>query len=140
MEEEDFAPPGERPRPLILLADDDPEIRRLLTLHFSSTDCDLIETADGAETLEAVIVHKPDLIILDVMMPELSGWEICKYIKERDDEYAHTGVLMLTAIGEINNALTSPLFGADDYMDKPFDLGELDNKVQHILASKKAEA
>lgn len=137
MEEEDFAPPGERPRPLILLADDDPEIRRLLTLHFSSTDCDLIETADGAETLEAVIVHKPDLIILDVMMPELSGWEICKYIKERDDEYAHTGVLMLTAIGEINNALTSPLFGADDYMDKPFDLGELDNKVQHILASKK---
>lgn len=137
MEEEDFAPPGERPRPLILLADDDPEIRRLLTLHFSSTDCDLIETGDGAETLEAVIVHKPDLIILDVMMPELSGWEICKYIKERDDEYAHTGVLMLTAIGEINNALTSPLFGADDYMDKPFDLGELDNKVQHILASKK---
>lgn len=137
MEEEDFAPPGERPRPLILLADDDPEIRRLLTLHFSSTDCDLIETADGAETLESVIVHKPDLIILDVMMPELSGWEICKYIKERDDEYAHTGVLMLTAIGEINNALTSPLFGADDYMDKPFDLGELDNKVQHILASKK---
>lgn len=140
MEEEDFAPPGERPRPLILLADDDPEIRRLLTLHFASTDCDLLETADGAETLETVIVHKPDLIVLDVMMPELSGWEICKYIKEREDEYAHTGVLMLTAIGEINNALTSPLFGADDYMDKPFDLGELDAKVQHILASKRAQA
>jgi DNA-binding response OmpR family regulator len=137
MEENEFDPPGQRQRPLILLADDDPEIRRLLTLHFSSTDCDIIETADGAETLEAVIVYKPDLVVLDVMMPELSGWEICKYIKEREDEYAHTGVLMLTAIGEINNALTSPLFGADDYMDKPFDLGELDAKVQHILANKK---
>ena len=70
------------------------------------------------------------------MMPELSGWEICKYIKEREDEYAHTGVIMLTAIGEVNNSLTSPLFGADDYMDKPFDFDELDEKVQQVLASK----
>ena len=136
MEDSPIAAPGERERPLILIADDDPEIRTLLRLHFSTLACDLLETTDGAETLETVIVHKPDPIVLDVMMPELSGWEICKYIKEREDEYAHTGVIMLTAIGEVNNSLTSPLFGADDYMDKPFDFDELDEKVQQVLASK----
>ncbi len=131
-----YPDPGERDKPLIQIADDDPEIRTLLRLHFSSMDCDLLETVDGADTLETVIVHKPDLIILDVMMPEFSGWEICKYIKEREEDYAHTGVIMLTAIGEVNNSLTSPLFGADDYMDKPFDFDELDAKVQRVLADK----
>jgi len=140
MEDLSFDPPGERERPIILIADDDPEIRTLLRLHFGSMECDLIETSDGADTLEAVIVHKPDLIVLDVMMPELTGWEICKYIKERDEEYGHIGVVMLTAIGEVNNSLTSPLFGADDYMDKPFDFDELDDKVRAVLAAKGAPA
>lgn len=140
MEEFSFAPPGEREKPLILIADDDPDIRTLLRLHFSALDCELLETSDGAETLETVILHKPDLIVLDVMMPELSGWEICKYIKERDEDYAHTGVIMLTAIGEVNNSLTSPLFGADDYMDKPFKFEVLDEKVQAVLAEKGAPA
>lgn len=140
MEEPIYPAPGERERPLILIADDDPEIRTLLRLHFSSMDCDLIEAADGEETLDSVIVHKPDLIILDVMMPEVSGWEICKYIKddEHKEDYAHTGVIMLTAIGAVNNSLTSPLFGADDYLDKPFDFDDLDQRVQAVLASKQA--
>ena len=132
-----FPPPEEREHPLILIADDDPEIRTLLRLHFETMECDLIEASDGADTLETVILHKPDLLILDVMMPELNGWEVCKYIKERDDEYSHTGVIMLTAIGEVNNSLTSPLFGADDYMDKPFDFDELDFKVRAVLSSKR---
>ncbi len=140
MSEESYASPGARERPLIQIADDDPEIRTLLRLHFGSMECDLLETSDGAETLEMVIVHRPDLIILDVMMPELSGWEICKYIKERDEEYAHTGVIMLTAIGAVNNSLTSPLFGADDYMDKPFDFDELDVKVRQVLSQKRRDA
>lgn len=139
MEETIYALPGERDKPLILIADDDPEIRTLLRLHFSGMECDLIEAADGEETLDSVIVHKPDLIILDVMMPEVSGWEICKYIKddEHKTDYAHTGVIMLTAIGAVNNSLTSPLFGADDYLDKPFDFDDLDGRVKAVLASKK---
>lgn len=140
MQDSPIAAPGERDRPLILIADDDPEIRTLLRLHFGSQRCHLLETTDGAETLETVIVMRPDLIVLDVMMPELSGWEICKYIKERDEDYAHTGVIMLTAIGEVNNSLTSPLFGADDYMDKPFDFDDLDEKVRQVLAAKNAPA
>ena len=100
-----------------------------------------VQTADCGEAAIALIDSTPfDLVLLDVMMPELSGWEICKYIKERDEEYAHTGVIMLTAIGAVNNSLTSPLFGADDYMDKPFDFDELDVKVRQVLSQKRRDA
>lgn len=129
--------PSDRVRPLILLADDDPEIRRLLHTFFEDQDCDLIEASDGAIALENIIVHRPNLVILDVMMPELNGWQICKYVKSREG-YEGVGIIMLTAIGPVNNEMTSPLFGADDYMDKPFDFDELEFKVRKVLSEKKA--
>lgn len=124
-------------RPLILIADDDPDIRRILQTHFSTMKCDVIEAVDGEKTLEQVIVHKPDLVVLDVMMPELNGWEICKYIKSHE-EYAHTGVIILTGIGQTVNELTSPIYGADEYVDKPFDFEELEFKCRKVLSEKKA--
>ena len=130
-----FGAPTERERPLILLADDDMEMRTMLRAHFSRMDCDLLESMDGADTLEQIISHRPNLVVLDVMMPELTGWEICKYVKQRDT-YRDTGVIMLTGIGPTNNELTSPLFGADDYLDKPFQFDELQKKVRAVLASK----
>ena len=126
----------DRERPLIMISDDDAELRKLLREHFSSMDCDLVETSDGAETLEEIIVHKPDLVILDVMMPELNGWEICKYVREREEFFEHVGIVMLTGIGPTNNELTSPLFGADDYIDKPFDFDELEFKVRKVLSDR----
>jgi len=135
----EFGAQEDREQPLILVADDDAELRKLLREHFDSMDCDLIETADGAETLEQIIVHKPDLVILDVMMPELNGWEVCKYVRERDEYFEHVGVVMLTGIGETNNELTSPLFGADDYIDKPFDFDELQFKVRKVLSDRRPD-
>ena len=132
-----FGPPRERERPLILLADDDSELRAMLRAHFSKRDCDLLESIDGADTLEQIIGHRPNLVILDVMMPELTGWEICKYVKQRD-VYNATGIVMLTGIGPTNNELTSPLFGADDYIDKPFEFSELEEKISAVLAEKDA--
>ncbi len=132
-----FGPPTERDRPLILLADDDSEMRMMLRAHFSRMDCDLIESMDGADTLEQIISHRPNLVVLDVMMPELTGWEICKYVKQRDT-YDDTGIIMLTGIGATNNELTSPLFGADDYLDKPFEFPALQSKVKAVLAEKKS--
>lgn len=134
-EQETLSDPSKRTRPLIMIADDDFEIRKLLITFFEDQDCDLIESEDGAQALENIIVHQPDLLILDVMMPELNGWQICKYVKSRD-EYAHIGIIMLTAIGPVNNELTSPLFGADDYIDKPFDFDELEFKVRKVLSEK----
>jgi len=125
-----------REAPLILIADDDPEIRKLLRAHLELMDCELIEAEDGEAALESVIVNRPDLIVLDVMMPGLNGWEICKYVKTRD-EYRDTGVIMLTAIGPTVNELTSPLYGADEYVDKPFDFDELEFKIRKVLSEKK---
>jgi DNA-binding response OmpR family regulator len=124
-----------RTTPMILIADDDPEIRKLLHLHLSTMKCELIEADDGAKALENIIVQKPDLVILDVMMPELNGWEVCKYVKTHA-EYQHIGVIMLTAIGATVNELTSPLYGADDYIDKPFDFNELSFKIRRVLSER----
>jgi DNA-binding response OmpR family regulator len=128
---------SEDERPLILIADDDPDIRRILHAHLETLNCEIIEGADGEQSLEQIILRKPDLVVLDVMMPELNGWEICKYIKTHD-ELAHTGVVILTAIGATVNELTSPIYGADEYVDKPFDFEELEFKIRKVLSDKKA--
>jgi DNA-binding response OmpR family regulator len=76
--------------------------------------------------------------VLDVMMPGMSGWEVCRKIRE-DVALAHTGVVMLTGIGENLNQMTSPLYGADAYIDKPFDFEELDEKVKAALSARAAQ-
>ena len=118
--------------PRILLADDDPDIRAILRAHLETYRVELFEARNGEEALEAVLVEQPNLVILDVMMPELNGWEICKYIRSKD-ALAEIRVLMLTAIGERVNELTSPLYGADAYLDKPFDLDEIDATVRGLV-------
>ena len=130
-------PEHTRETPLILIADDDPEIRKLLHAHLEMMDCELIQAEDGEMALESLILNKPDLVILDVMMPGLNGWEICKYIKTHA-EYDGTGVIMLTAIGPTVNELTSPLYGADEHVDKPFDFDELEFKIRKVLSRKKS--
>jgi len=135
-----YGPPQERARPVILLADDNPEIRKVLRAHFETMDCDILEGENGAEALEHILVHQPNLVILDVMMPELNGWEVAKYVREHEDVLPGVGIIILTAIGATNNELTSPLFGADDYIDKPFDLDELDFKARKVLSERAAKA
>ena len=119
-------------RPTIMLADDDIEIRRILMRALGGLDAELIEASDGEQALEAIIQHQPDLVILDVMMPTLSGWELCKYIRSKPD-LEHIKVLMLTAIGRTVNEMTSPLYGADAHMDKPFDIQEVLETVKTLL-------
>jgi DNA-binding response OmpR family regulator len=72
------------------------------------------------------------------MMPGMSGWEVCRKIRQ-DAALAHTGVLMLTGIGETLNETTSPLFGADEFIDKPFDFEKLDEKIVHVLEKRAAQ-
>ncbi|RAL22145.1 hypothetical protein DL240_09830 [Lujinxingia litoralis] len=132
-----YGAPTTRERPLILLADDDSELRAMLKAHFSRRDCDLLESMDGGEALEQIISHRPNLVILDVMMPELTGWEVAKYVRQHE-VYEHTGIIMLTGIGPTNNELTSPLFGADDYIDKPFDFTELQEKSARVLEQRQS--
>jgi DNA-binding response OmpR family regulator len=127
---------AEEKTPTILIADDDAEMRELLATRLGTMKCKLIHATDGDEAWKAAKKHVPDLVILDVMMPGLSGWEVCRKIRE-DDGFAHTGVVMLTGIGERLNEMTSPLYGADAYIDKPFDFSELEFKVKKVISSRR---
>lgn len=117
----------------ILIADDDPELVGILMKRLQNLDCDIITASDGSEALELTRKHRPDIVILDVMMPNMNGWEVCKAIR-RDESIARTGVIMLTGIGESLNDMTSPLYGADEHLNKPFNFAELTLKIKRLLA------
>ncbi|MDP3276165.1 MAG: response regulator [Deltaproteobacteria bacterium] len=119
----------------ILVADDDVELLAILVQHLRGRKCTLLEAQNGTDALALAREHKPTLMILDVMMPGLSGWEVAKRVRD-DDSLAHTGIIVLTAIGEGLNALTSPLYGADAAMDKPFDFAELDRKIDEVIVAR----
>jgi len=116
----------------VLLADDDMEILRVLHKSLDKQGYQVHQAHDGAEALESALVVKPNVIILDVMMPELTGWEVCKNLRTRE-EFENTGIVMLTAIGESLNEMTSPLYGADAHVDKPFDFSEVADAIAAVL-------
>ena len=116
----------------VLVADDEPSTLALVAGHLRTKGYQVIEASDGDQAWELACDHLPDIVVLDVMMPGMSGWEVCRKIRETV-ELAHTGVVMLTGIGENLNEMTSPLYGADDYLDKPFDFSDLDSKIRSVL-------
>ena len=120
----------------ILVADDDPEILTLVGRRLSAVGYKVLEAQDGEEALLIARAEKPDLMVLDVMMPRKNGWEVAKELRA-DPATKDIGILVLTAIGQTMNEMTSPLYGADDYLDKPFEFTNLDAKIAKILASKK---
>jgi DNA-binding response OmpR family regulator len=122
--------------PLILVADDDPDMLALVTRHLRQMKCKVVEAGDGDTALELGRKEKPDLFILDVMMPGKSGWEVCKHIRE-DAELKDSAVIVLTGIGEQLNEMTSPIYGADAYIDKPFEFPELDFKIRKVLSDRR---
>jgi len=123
-------------KPLLLVADDDPEILSLLSIRLKRAGYEVIEAIDGEQTLTRVGEHHPDLIILDVMMPGKNGWEVAKELRH-DPRFKNVGIIMLTAIGEKINEMTSPLYGADDFVDKPFEFSDLEAKIAAVIAKKK---
>ncbi|MBX3258353.1 MAG: response regulator [Labilithrix sp.] len=127
--------------PLVLVADDEPSMLELVARHLrtmSDPKLEVIQASDGEEAWRLAQEHLPDLVVLDVMMPGMSGWEVCRKIRE-DIGLAHTGVVMLTGIGENLNQMTSPLYGADAYIDKPFEFEDFDDKVRDTLKSREGQ-
>jgi len=116
----------------ILIADDEPNIVTALEFLLQRSGYDVLIARDGEEALKAVESARPDLVLLDIMMPVKSGYEICKRIRERP-EWAHIKVVMLSAKGrdaEVNKGLT---MGADLYVTKPFSTRELMEKIRGLL-------
>jgi DNA-binding response OmpR family regulator len=117
------------PQPLILVIDDDADLRRLLDWQLGSAGFRVIGAPDGAEGLVQFQEHDPDLIILDVMMPMMDGWEVLRDLRQRSD----VPVLMLTALSHESDQVTGLDQGADDYVVKPFTLRQLLARVRALL-------
>ena len=122
-------------KPVVVVADDDVEILTLVSRTLRRLGLEVYEASDGEEALKTIRQVRPVMVVLDVMMPGMSGWEVCRALRD-DQEIADTGVLMLTGIGERLNEMTSPLYGADDHLDKPFDFDELEQRVTAMLEKK----
>ncbi len=120
----------------VLVAEDEPAMLSLVTRHLKSLGLSVIEAGEGDVAWELAQQHHPDLVLLDVMMPGMSGWEVCKRLKgpASGGAFASTGVIMLTGIGENLNDMTSPLFAADAWLNKPFEFTDLDAKIAEVLA------
>ncbi len=122
----------------ILVIDDDPDLVESVTIILESKDHKVIQAYGGIEGLEKAKSEKPDAIILDVMMPDKDGYEVCRELKE-DTEYSDIPILLLTAVvSQIPSSTYTNRMGmeteADDYVDKPVEPGELVKLVERLLA------
>jgi two-component system phosphate regulon response regulator PhoB len=117
----------------ILVADDDADIRDLVTFKLEQAGYRVVAVADGPLAIDAVRAELPDLAVLDLMMPGLSGLDVCAEIR-RDPASAHLPVIMLTARVQEQDVAMGFATGADDYVTKPFSPRELLSRVQALLA------
>ena len=117
----------------ILVADDDVDIRELIEFKLSTLGHEIIAVNDGAAAVDACREHKPDLAVLDVMMPGMSGLDAIRVIRG-DDTMADMPVILLTARAQESDVETGFDSGADDYITKPFSPRELASRVQALLA------
>lgn len=119
-------------RPLVLVADDDGDILSLVSFRLERAGYDVLEAADGEEALRLAVERKPDLAILDVMMPKLTGYDVTREIRE-NDATRRMPVILLTARAQEADVTRGFDAGADDYIKKPFSPQELRARVQAIL-------
>ncbi|MEI8243866.1 MAG: response regulator [bacterium] len=109
----------------ILIVDDDPHIGELLYVNLDAAGYEADRAANGREAIDRITAARPDLVILDVMMPEMDGWELCKSIRD-DPDCRDIRIVMLTARDtDRDKMIGKGVFGVDAYLTKPFDLGEL---------------
>src|SRR5260370_37581258 len=122
-------------RPRVLIADDNPQGVELLEAYLSGTDYLLETAADGEETLQKIKRWHPDLILLDIMMPKISGFEVCKRLRA-DRETRDIGVLMITALDQPSDIERAVEAGTDDFLTKPINKTELLLRVRSVLKSR----
>jgi CheY-like chemotaxis protein len=116
----------------ILIADDNEPNRELLEVYLADIDCEIETAIDGHDTLEKVTSFDPDIILLDIMMPKLSGFEVCQQLKTNPTT-RQIMVLMVTALGELGDIERAVEAGTDDFLSKPVNRIELVKRVENML-------
>jgi two-component system phosphate regulon response regulator PhoB len=127
------------PKQKVLIVDDEPDTVELISFNLKNAGFDIVSAADGAEALRKARSNAPDLIILDIMLPEIDGLHVCKLL-QADPTTASIPIMMLTAkAGEVDRILGLEL-GARDYVTKPFSPRELVLRVRNLLSSKEGKS
>jgi len=122
----------------ILVVDDEKDIRNLLRQVLEHAGYQVETAANGREALEMVERSLPDLMLLDIMMPELDGWEVCRQVKSKQ-KTKHLPVILLTVRNQpLDKIVGTEVVGADDYITKPFDLDDLLARVEQRLKAASA--
>src|SRR5574344_1809815 len=113
----------------VLIADDEPQIREILRVYFLKEGFQVVEAADGKEALQQISKERPDILLLDVMMPVMDGIEVCTLVRKKYE----LPIIMLTAKGEDDDRILGLEKGADDYITKPFNTREVVARVKAVL-------
>lgn len=118
----------------IMVVDDENLIRQLLTYQLGGAGYAVRSAESGRSALERLLIEQPDLVLLDVMMPDMSGWEVCRQIRQ----YSDVPIIMLTAKSSDRDVVTGLTTGADDYIAKPYNLEQLLARVEAVLRRSRA--
>jgi len=116
----------------LLVVDDEDALRNVLSSELQSEGYSVVSAADGDEAIATLQQKSFDLVLLDIKMPRVDGFEVLKFIKEK---YPKTKVIMLTGFADLKNAIESKKLGAEDFVSKPYDLVDLLTTVERVLSS-----
>lgn len=116
--------------PHILVVDNEADIRKLVKLHLRKEQMEVIDAASGADAIAILKQHPIDLMVLDIMMEPMSGWDVLEYVRSKSFDMP---VIVLSARHPVNDKIKMLKLGADDYLTKPFSLGELTARIQALL-------
>jgi len=116
----------------ILIVDDEDDLRNMLKFRLEAMDYDVSEAVDGQEGLDRARSDRPDLIILDLMLPKIDGFKVCRMLKF-DEKYKHIPIIMFTARAQEKDKQIGKEMGAEAYITKPFDPDILLDKIRELL-------
>ncbi len=125
----------ETKKPVVLVVDDNLQNLELIIAYLEDVDCQTMSASSGMEALDIISNQIPDLVLLDVMMPKISGFEVCRRIKN-DPQTAHIPVIMVTALNELADIEKAINSGTDDFLSKPVNKWELITRVKTMLKLK----